>query len=64
MALGDFHGAVKAGLRQRFMDVGGRKNKRELYSLVSNGAGYTLRDQLKGKPEPIKHYSQLVADSR
>ena len=50
MALGDFHGAVKAGLRQRFMDVGGRKNKRELYSLVSNGAGYTIRDQLKENP--------------
>ncbi len=50
MALGDFHGAVKAGLRQRFMDVGGRKNKRELYSLDSNGAGYTIRDQLKENP--------------
>ena len=50
MSLGDFHGLVKLGLRSRFTEVSGRKNKRELYSIVSNGAGYTLRDRLRNNP--------------
>ena len=50
VSLGNFHGAIKAGLRSRFPEATGRKNKRELYSLVSNGAGYNLRDRLIENP--------------
>ena len=45
LALADFHGIVKKALKNRFVDVSGRKDKRDLYGLISNGAGYTLRDR-------------------
>ena len=64
MALGDFDGVVKAGLRNRFTDVTGRKNKQELYSLISSGAGYTIRDQLKETPSLLNSTVNLwlIAD--
>jgi len=64
MSSGDFHGVVKAGLRNRFLDVNGRKNKRELYSIISNGAGYELRDSLKDKPTLLNKTIKvwLIAD--
>ena len=64
MSSGDFHGVVKAGLRNRFSDVNGRKNKRELYSIISNGAGYELRDSLKDKPALLNKTIKvwLIAD--
>jgi len=64
MSSGDFHGVVKAGLRNRFLDVNGRKNKRELYSIISNGAGYELRDSLKDKPALLNKTIKvwLIAD--
>ena len=51
VALANFQGLVKKSLRERFPEVSGRKQKRELYGLVSSGAGYTLRDRLVGNPE-------------
>ena len=64
MSLGDFHGAVKAGLRNRFSDVSGRKSKRELYSIISNGAGYELRDNLRDNPALLNKTIKvwLIAD--
>ena len=64
VALGDFHGIVKEGLRNRFVDVTGRKDKRELYGLISNGAGYRLRDRLVANPELLNQTETLwlVAD--
>ncbi|MBQ0720614.1 MAG: phosphate ABC transporter permease PstA [Gammaproteobacteria bacterium] len=50
LALADFSGLVKKSLRTRFSDVSGRKDKRQLYRLVSNSAEYDLTDRLKTAP--------------
>ena len=64
IALADFHGVVKTALKSRFIDVSGRKAKRDLYGLISNGAGYTLRDRLVANPELLNQTETLwfVAD--
>lgn len=64
VALGDFQGIVKKALKNRFVDVSGRKAKRELYGMISNGAGYTLRDRLVANPELLGKTETLwlVAD--
>ncbi len=64
LALADFHGIVKKALKSRFADVSGRKAKRDLYGLISNGAGYTLRDRLVANPELLNQTETLwlVAD--
>ena len=64
MVLADFQGLIKQGLRQRFEDVSGRRAKRDLYGLVSSGAGYDLRDRLKANPELLGKTEKLwfVAD--
>lgn len=64
LALADFHGVVKKALKSRFADVSGRKAKRDLYGLISNGAGYTLRDRLIVNPELLNQTETLwlVAD--
>lgn len=49
----DFSAIVKQSLRQRFPEAEGRAEKRELYSLISNGASYSLRDHLKDNPRMI-----------
>lgn len=50
MALADFAGVIKAGLRERFPDAGGRREKRELYKIVSSSAAYELKNRLAAKP--------------
>ncbi|MDA9013956.1 phosphate ABC transporter permease PstA [Porticoccaceae bacterium] len=40
----------KQALRNRFSDVSGRRDKRKLYKLVSNGAGFDLKDRLLANP--------------
>jgi len=50
LALANFSGVVKKSLRTRFTDVSGRKEKRQLYRLVSNSAEYDLADRLKADP--------------
>ena len=64
VALADFHGVVKAALKSRFVDVSGRKAKRDLYGLISHGAGYTLRDRLVANPKLLNQTETLwlVAD--
>jgi len=42
----DYQGLVKASLREMFPEVTKRRDKRKLYGLVSNAAGYDVRDQL------------------
>jgi phosphate transport system permease protein len=44
---------VKRALRARFPDVSGRRAKRALTRLVSNGAGFTLRDMIIANPDLI-----------
>ena len=64
LALADFDGIVKSGLKNRFSDVTGRKAKRELYGLISKGAGYNLRDRLAANHQLLNKTETLwlVAD--
>jgi phosphate transport system permease protein len=64
LALANFQGVVKNALKDRFSDVTNRKAKRELYSIISNGAGYRLRDRLVANPELLNQTETLwlVAD--
>jgi phosphate transport system permease protein len=43
---GDFDGIVRTALRKEFPAASGRSERRELYRLVSLGAGYQLRDRV------------------
>ncbi|MFC6633804.1 phosphate ABC transporter permease PstA [Microbulbifer taiwanensis] len=51
LAWANFTGVIRESLRERFPEVSGRGEKRELYSLVSTGAPFTLRDRLRANPE-------------
>ncbi|MBQ0711909.1 MAG: phosphate ABC transporter permease PstA [Porticoccus sp.] len=64
VALGDFQGIVKQALKNRFEGVSGRKAKRELYGVISNGAGYRLRDRLVANHQLLNQSETLwlVAD--
>ena len=42
----DYSGIVKRALRQMFPDVKNRREKRNLYSIVSSGAAFQLRDMV------------------
>ncbi len=53
LTAGDFGGLVKESLRQRFPEVSDRREKRELYSIVSTGASYQLRDMVRDNPQLI-----------
>ena len=44
LAYADFDGIVRAALRDAVPEVSGRGDRRELYRLVSVGAGYQVRD--------------------
>lgn len=50
VAAADYQGVIKKALRERFPEVKGRRDKRKLYSVVSNGAGFTLRGMLEADP--------------
>ncbi len=50
LALGNWQAMPKVSLRNQFPDVSGRKDKRSLYGLVSNGAGFDLKDRLLENP--------------
>ena len=53
LAFADYSGLVKESLREAFPDVTKRRDKRELYKLVSPGAGQALRDRILENPELI-----------
>ena len=55
----DYLGAIKAGLRAMFPDVSGRKEKQQLYRLLSMGAEYNLRDKVLDDPRLIGHSSEF-----
>ncbi len=48
---GDYTRVIRNGLKERFPDVKGRKDKRDLYGIISIGSTFDLRDQLKANPE-------------
>jgi len=47
----DFHGLVKKTLREKFPEVSSRKDKKQLYSMISSGTPYDLRDALMADHE-------------
>jgi phosphate transport system permease protein len=47
---GNWGAIPKAALRAKFTDVSGRRDKRKLYGLLSNGAGFDLKDRLVANP--------------
>ena len=53
LAYADFDGLAKAALRVQFPEVTGRSERRELYRLLSIGAGYQIRDMIAADPELV-----------
>ncbi|MDH3811800.1 MAG: phosphate ABC transporter permease PstA, partial [Gammaproteobacteria bacterium] len=51
LAYADFDGLVRTALRRELPDVSGRQERRELYRIVSIGAGYQVRDLVAGNPD-------------
>jgi phosphate transport system permease protein len=49
-AKASYPGLVKMTLRETFPDVSGRRNKKELYRLLSSGAAWELQNWLKENP--------------
>ena len=50
---GDYRRAVRSAMQDLFPDVSGRRDRRELQRLVSNGAEFMLRDQVLADPELV-----------
>ena len=49
----NFPGLVKKSLSAEFPDVEGRREKKELYSLISSGAAFQLQKLVMGQPDLI-----------
>ncbi len=47
----DFDGVIKNSLRKTFPEVSDRRERRDLYKIVSLGAGYQIREMITAKPE-------------
>ncbi len=50
LALGNYQGALRDALKERFPDVSNRREKRNLYALISNAAGFEVRALLEQDP--------------
>lgn len=59
LALANWQALPKVALRNQFPDVSGRRDKRSLYGLVSNGAGFDLKDRLLANPILLGDSEQL-----
>lgn len=53
LSTADYGGLVKDSLRRMFPQVSNRRDKQQLYSLVSSGAAYQLRSQVLDDPSVI-----------
>lgn len=60
----NYGGLVKASMRAAFPEVKARREKRDLYSLISTGAAFELREQVLANPDLIGTTQSfwLVAD--
>ena len=47
----DYDGLVRSAMRAEFPEVSSRSDRRELYRLVSVGAGYQMQDMILAEPE-------------
>ena len=61
---GNYTGMIKQALRETFPDVTKRKEKKALYSMISSGAEYDLRESVLGDPSLVgsRHSFWLLAD--
>ena len=59
LALANWQALPKVALRNQFPDVSGRRDKRSLYGLVSNGSGFDLKDRLLANPILLGDSEQL-----
>ena len=50
LSAGNWQALPKSALGERFPDVSGRRDKRRLNNLLSNGAGFDLKDRLLASP--------------
>ena len=53
LASADYAAAIRASLLEKFPDVSGRTARRDLYSVVSTNASFTLRDRVLADPSLI-----------
>ena len=53
LSRGDYEKLIKLSLREMFPDVKKRKEKRELYDLISSGAAFDLRDEVMADPSLV-----------
>ena len=53
LSTADYSALVKASLRRMFPEVSGRRDKRDLYRLVSSGAAFQLREIVLNDPDII-----------
>jgi phosphate transport system permease protein len=53
LARGDFGGAIRTALRERFPDVQGRAQLRSLFGLLSSGAEFELRERVFADPSLV-----------
>ena len=60
LMMADWDGLYKAALRQEFSQIRKRTEKRKLYALVSNGAGYDLKDRLLSEPQLFNKTESLT----
>ncbi len=51
LSMGNYQGLIKSTMRARFPGVDGRRDKRDLYALVSPGAAYLIRNMIMERPE-------------
>ena len=60
-----YAGAIRMALREKFPDAKTRNDKRKLYSMISDGASYKLRDKVMADPSLVgktKTYWLLADD--
>jgi phosphate transport system permease protein len=64
--LADYQALIRAAMRDRFPDVEGRPNLRQMYGLVSGGAQFELRERVMANPGLLgqRETLWLLADDR
>ena len=64
LAMANYDAVIRTALLKRFSDVKDRRSKRDLYRLISNGAGYQLRQLIEADPQLLdtKQNIWLLAD--
>jgi phosphate transport system permease protein len=59
LRMGDYGGVLKQAIRAQFPEVGGRRELRQLYNLVSEMAAFDLRDRVLDDPALIGQTREL-----